>query len=139
MIIKVGKHEVELYDSVQNMGIIRLQKFNKYQMLAIEIGNSFQDYDKRTAKVYEFIKNDLKNEALQELNNRRQTVFNAYNEYTPTGRALAIIVKRIDNTEYTDYSASTLDEILQYLENIGFTYEMALEHIKSVKKKSKQN
>ena len=135
MILTVGKHEVEVFDSIQNMGILRLQKFNKYQMIASEIGNTFADYDARTEKVYKLLQKDMVAEAMQELNNRRQTVFNAFNEFTPTGKAMAILVKRIDKRVYKDYSPNALDEILARLEKIGFEYATAIQTMSDVKKK----
>lgn len=139
MKVECGKHTVELYDSMHSLEIQRFQRFNKYQMNAIEIGSNFEDYDRRTAKVYQFLQKNMVTEAMQELNNRRQAVFNAYNEYTPTGKALAILVKKIDNRLYTDYSSSALDEILSRLDEIGFTYEMTINTVNEVKKKSKRN
>lgn len=139
MKVKCGKHTVELYDSMHNLEIQRFQRFNKYQMNAIEIGNTFEDYDRRTAQAYKFLQKNMVAEAMQELNNRRQTVFNALNEYTPTGKALAILVRKIDDRVYTDYSSSSLDDILKRLDEIGFTYEMTINSVNDVKKKSKPN
>ena len=139
MIIQCGKHEVELYDSMHSLGILRFQRFNKYQMNAIEIGNNFDDYDRRTNQIYKFLHKKMIPEAIQELNNRRMTVFNAFNEFTPTGKALAILVKRIDKRIYSDFNPSSLDEILKRLDEIGFSYEMTIDNLNEVKKKSKKN
>ena len=139
MIVKCGNHEVELYDSMHDLGILRFQRFNKYQMNAIEIGSNFDDYDKRTAKTYQFLQKGMVAEAMQELNNRRMTVYAAFEEFTPTGKALAILVKRIDKRMFTDYSNSTLDIVIKRLDEIGFSYEMAITNLNAVKKKSKRN
>lgn len=139
MIIQCGKHEVELYDSMHSLGILRFQRFNKYQMNAIEIGNTFDDYDRRTAQAYKFLQKKMIPEALQELNNRRMTVFNAFNEFTPTGKALSILVKRIDKRVFKEYNPTALDEILKRLDEIGFSYEMTIDNLNDVKKKSKKN
>lgn len=135
MIVVCGKHKVELYDSIQNLSIGRFQRFNKYQMVAIEIGSNFQDYDKRTEKTYKFLQQGMVAEAIQELNNRRQTVFNAYNEFQPTGKSLAVLVKKIDDRAYQDYSSNALDKIVERLDEIGFTYEMLVNTLNEVKKK----
>lgn len=135
MIVICGKHEIELYDSVQNMNIFRFQKFNKYQMYACEIGSTFEDYDQRTAEVYKFLQKGMVAEAMQSLNNRRQLVFNAFSEFKPTGKALAILVKRIDKRKYTDISSDGLDQVLKRLDEIGFTYEQTIDGLNDVKKK----
>lgn len=139
MIYKHGKHEIELFDSIHNLPILRFQRFNKYQMIASEIGSTFQDYDQRTVKALQFIQKGMKEEAIQELENRRQTVFNAFNEFSPIGKSFAVLVKRIDKTEYDDFSPDNLDRCLEHLERIGLGTINAIESLREVKKKSKRN
>jgi len=91
MIYKHEKHEIELFDSIHDLPILRFQRFNKYQMIASEIGNTFTDYDARMQKTIQFLKKDMKAEAIQELENQRQCVFNAFNEFTPLGKSFASI------------------------------------------------
>ena len=135
MIYKFGRHEIEVFDSIQNLPILRFQKFNKYQMIDNEIGSDFGDYDKRTEKTLAFLQKGMVKEAIQELNNRRQTVFNAYNEYTARGKCFAVLVKRIDDKHYTDYAPDDLDRILEHLNKIGFDVETMVTALVAVKKK----
>ena len=139
MIYKFEKHEIELFDSIHNLPILRFQRFNKYQMQSSEIGNTFQDYDNRTIKIIQFIKKGMTEEAAQELENRRQTVFNAYNEFTPKGKAFAVLVKRINNISYEDFSPDNLDRCIHHLDKIGLGYDTSIEKLTEVKKKSKPN
>jgi len=53
MIFEFGKHEIEIYDNIQDLPILTFQKFNKYQMMASEIGNDFEDYDRRTEYMFQ--------------------------------------------------------------------------------------
>lgn len=135
MIYKFKNHEIEIYDSIQNLPVLRFQKFNKYQMIASEIGNDFADYDKRTEKALAFLHKNMVQEAIQELNNRRQTVFNAYNEFTPIGKSFAVLIKRIDKTVYDMYAPDDLDAIIKHLNDIGFDYETSMNKLREVKKK----
>lgn len=139
MIYKHGKHTIEMFDSIHNLPILRFQRFNKYQMQSIEIGNTFSDYDDRTVKILQFMKKKMYNEALQELENRRQTVFNAHNEFTPSGKAFAILIKRIDDKYYNTFAPDDLDRCLKHLERIGLGFAKSMETLKDVKKKSKRN
>lgn len=139
MIYKHGKHEIELFDSIHNLPILRFQRFNKYQMTASEIGNTFEDYDQRTSKALQFIRKGMNEEAIQELENRRQTVFYAYNEFSPMGKSFAVLVKRIDKTYYEDFSPDNLDRCIEHLEKIGLGNATSIEKLKEVKKKSKRN
>lgn len=139
MIYKHNGHEIECVDSIHNLRILRFQRFNKYQMIASEIGNTFVDYDERTKKVLNFMNKKMYDEAIQELENRRQTVFNAYNEFTPVGKAFAILVTRIDNVRYPSFSPDDLDRCLVHLDRIGVDYETLTKKLSEVKKKSKRN
>jgi len=135
MVYKHGKHEIEIFDSIHNLQILRFQRFNKYQMQSVEIGNSFEDYDQRTMKALQFIKKGMNDEAIQELENRRQTVFNAFNEFTPLGKSFAILVKRIDGVVYDTFSPDDLDRCLNRLNEIGLTNQEAMLKLQEVKKK----
>ena len=139
MIIYVNDHRIELYDNSQNLPILRFQKFNKYMMIANEVGNTFEDYDTRTAKALQFLQKEMVPEAIQELNNRRQAVFNAYNEFSPKGKAFAVLVKKIDDKRYEGISPNELDEVLKHLDRIGLGYLDSMKAISEVKKKSKLN
>jgi hypothetical protein len=135
MVYKFKNHEIEIYDSIQNLPVLRFQKFNKYQMIASEIGNDFADYDKRTEKALAFLHKNMVQEAIQELNNRRQTVFNAYNEFTPIGKSFAVLIKRIDKQVYEMYAPDDLDAILKHLNDIGFNFKTSMIKLREVKKK----
>lgn len=140
MVYKHGKHEIELWDSIHNLPVLRFQRFNKYQMQASEIGNTFEDYDRRSVKAIQFIKKGMADEAVQELENRRQTVFNAFNDFTPMGRSFAILVKRIDSVKYDDgFAPDDLDRVLDHLNRIGLGADTTVEKLSEVKKKSKPN
>lgn len=139
MIIRHKKHEIEVYENTQSLPILRFQKFNKYMMIAGEVGNTFEDYDARTSKALAFLQKGMVAEAMQELNNRRQMVYNAFNEFTPRGKAFAVLIKRIDGKHYSGNSPGELDEVLAHLEQIGLGYVNSMETLNEVKKNSKRN
>jgi len=132
---KVGSHSVEFYDSPETLPIIRYQKFNKFLMIDNEVGSSISDYDKRMQKAIKFLNSDLKPEALKELENNRQNVFNCLSEYTPRNKALVVLVKSIDGKKYHGIDSETLKEVELDLDRIGFTKKMMDEVIDEVKKK----
>lgn len=136
MVYKHGKHEVELYDSIHNLPILRFQRFNKYQMQSIEIGSTFEDYDRLSTRISQFVAKDMKDEALLEMENRRQTVFNALNEFSPVGRCFAILIKRIDAVRYDEgFAPNDLDRVLEHCELIGLGMDVSMEKLTEVKKK----
>ena len=135
MIKKIGKHEIEIYDDIQQMPMKRIQKFNKYSMKANEVGSTFADYDKRTMKTIAFLEKGMTEEAIQELGNRRLTVFNAYQENDISGKAFACLIKRIDKKEYIGSSSGVIEEIYDHLDEIGLSYINSVETLNQVKKK----
>lgn len=137
MIKKLGKHEIEIYDDIQQMPMAKFQKFNKYSMIANEIGNTFSDYEERTARALEFLDKGMVAEAKLELLNRRMTVFNSYNESSPSGKAFSCLIKRIDDVEYNGISPAELDVVEEHLNKIGYPYINSLETLNDVKKKSR--
>lgn len=139
MIVEVKGHKIELFDSAEALPIKRFNKLNKYIMIGSEVGSSFEDYDQRTVKALAFLQKGMVQEAIQELNNRRQAVFNAFNEYDPKNRAFAVLVKKIDNVEYNDISSSGLDKVLENLDNIGLSAYKSFSIMSQLKKKSKLN
>lgn len=139
MIVKVKGHTIELFDNIQNLPILRFQKFNKYMMKASEIGNNFEDYDQRTSKALAFLHKDMVKEAIQELSNRRLTVYNAYNEYSPRDHAFAIMIKKIDDVKYNVLSDDEIDKVLKHLNRIGLSHINSIEKLNEVKKKSNYN
>jgi len=139
MIYKHENHEIELFDSIHDLPIMRFQKYNKYLMQASEVGNTLEDYDEKTLKAVQFLKKNMLAEAIQEFENRRQCVFNALNEFSPQGKAFAVLVKRIDKIEYKDFTPDSLDRCLVHLDKIGLGNATSIEKLKEVKKKSKQN
>lgn len=128
--------KIEFYTNPEELPIRRFQKFNKNMMIDVEVGTTFEDYDERTFKVVAFLRKGMVDDAVKELENRRQTVFNAFEEYSPKHYALALMVKSIDGIECKDMSEEGLDLILDKLNNSGYSEKQLNEDLAKVKKKS---
>jgi hypothetical protein len=135
MLIKQNGVNIELYDGIQSLPIKRFQKFNKYLMMSIDIGNSFEDYDSKLRKARQFVASEMYSDALQELENQRQTVMNSYNEFFPTGFAFAVLVKKIGEKEYNDISPTGLQLVIDKLDEIGYEVGEVFKKASEVKKK----
>ena len=77
----------------------------------------------------------MRGEALKELGNFRQMVYNSFMEYSPRGLALALLVDKIDGEEMRDITATGLQKVLDRLEELGVTYSQASAKVEEVKKK----
>ena len=128
---------VVYYETPQDLPIRRYQKFNKYLMIASEVGETIADYDKRMGRAIVYLKNNDTANAAKELQNCRQGVFNALEEYTPTGLALACMVKSIDGKQYNDLTNEGLNSVLDALNEQGYTRGALVANIERLKKKLK--
>jgi len=135
--IKKGKakHIVKFYDSDRVLPMRRYQKFNKHMMIALGVGDSIEDYARLTSKGVAYLNDGDIQSASIEITNRMQTVYNALQEYSPKGYALAVMVKSIDDVVYESFDEGTLDKIQTRLDEIGFTKQMQDETIDLLKKK----
>lgn len=128
--------EIEFYDNPESLNIKRFQRFNKFVLIDIEVGQTFEDYDQRTHKAVALLRKDMKEEAIRELENRRQMVFNAFEEYSPKHYAFALMVKSINGRVFTDISEKGLDEVLKILDDLGYSQKELNLDLSEVKKKS---
>lgn len=136
---KIKGNEVVFYDNIKTLPIRRYQQSNKYLMIASDIGSDFGDFDKRSMEINEFLQKGMITEAIKTIENRRQAVWNAFQNYNPQGMALAVMVHSINGVEQTDYSDSGLEKVLDKLNDIGFTYGDMISNLSDVKKNSKLN
>jgi hypothetical protein len=103
-------------------------------IIAAEVGNSIEDYDKRMGRALGYLSTEDTKSAIIEITNQRQTLHNALEGYSPSSMALATMVYSIDKRIFEDYEEDTLNEVLDLLDKIGFSQEQLNETIKHVKK-----
>jgi hypothetical protein len=104
--VTIGKHQVTFYDSIRKLPIRRYQKFNKHMIIAAEVGNSIEDYDKRMGRALGYLSTEDTKSAIIEITNQRQTLHNALEGYSPSSMALATMVYSIDKRIFEDYENS---------------------------------
>lgn len=108
-------------------------------MIASEIGSDLEDFDKRNVEIMEFLKKGMLQDAVKTIENRRQLIWNAMNNYNPKQYALALLVHSIDGDLRNDISETGLQETIDKLDALGFSYGDMVDTITEVKKKSKRN
>ena len=106
-------------------------------MIASEVGETIADYDKRMGRAIVYLKNNDTANAAKELQNCRQGVFNALEEYTPTGLALACMVKSVNGKRCNDLTNEGLSAVLDALNKQGYTRGELVADIHRLKKKLK--
>ena len=135
----MSKNKIEYFDSIETCPFKRWQKFNKYLSLASEVGDSPSDMFTRIDRASGYIGAKNNDAAIKELSNLKLTIWNAIQEYSPKGTALAVMVKSINGVECNDITTKGLNDTLNKLNELGVTIGDIKEDSNKLKKKSLKN
>lgn len=111
-------HKVMLYNSIEELPMVRFHKFNKCLLVDAGIGSDLSAFDGHIERVVRYIKNDQREEANKELQNLRQSVFMVLQELSPQHMAFACMVVSIDGEACDDISDEGLRKILETLGDV---------------------
>lgn len=114
---KIGKHEIKLYDSIDDMPIINFQKYNKFLLIDSGVGSDLEDIDLHITKIANYIQND-RSLAIQELQNMRQAMYFVNQEISPRFMAFTALIYEIDGERLTDLTDDNLKAILTKLTEV---------------------
>lgn len=131
--VKIGKHKVLLYNSIEELPIVRFHKYNKMLLVDAGLGSDLEAIDGHIERAVRFIRNDQRKEAAAEMDNIRQTVFMIMQGMSPKHLSFATLVSEIDGKPCTDLSDDGLQKVLDMLSDVPIG-EMTAEH-EAVKKK----
>lgn len=127
---------IEYFESTEDLPIKRYQKFNKYLMLDSDVGSDFNAFNHRIANIKNFVDADLKQEALDEIVNFRQALFNGLNEISPSVNALVALIKTVDGKPFNYNSEKEVQRVIDYMDRSGFSKKDADNLTSEVKKNS---
>lgn len=117
--VKIGKHKLKIYDSIEELPIVRYHKFNKFVLIDAHIGSSIQEFDMHLEKASRYIKNGKMDLAGKELQNLRQNVFFIQNEFSPQLMSLAVLVYSIDGKEVGAPTDENLTAVTKLFESLS--------------------
>lgn len=131
--IQIGKHRVELFDSIDELPIVRFHKFNKYTLVDAGIGSDLNDIDNNLLRVVRHIDRSELDKAKIQVQNLRQSLFNISQGLNIKHLSFMILVYKIDGKEVFDISDENLKKIQKKFQcaNTGFINKI----LESVKKK----
>ena len=132
--LKLGKHKIDFFDSIDSLPFDRFNSFNKYVMLDAELGSDVISFDQKISKIFQFLGKEMTKEATGELYNLRNTYHNVMNENNVRGLAFACLVRRIDGEKVTDFSIDNMRAILDKLSSWGLEIGHVKESNDSIKK-----
>lgn len=131
--VKIGKHTVEMYDTIEELPIVRFHKYQKLLLVDAGIGSDIAAFDQRIEKTRRFLMAGKPEQAQQELENMRQSVFLIQSGVNPKHRAFAALVTKIDGQDCTDIGDDALAAITEKLNDVPESELTA--QLESVKKK----
>lgn len=111
---KIAGHQVEIYDSIDELPILRFHKYNKFMLVDSGVGSDLRDVNNHIGKIQAFLKKDPVL-ASRELDNLRQNLYMITQEMSPKHLAFSALVKSIDGKEVFDISDNNLQRISKQL------------------------
>ena len=131
--VEVGGKRVELYDSIEELPIVRFHKYSKMSLVDAGIGSDITDFDRHIAKAMALAKGKTPADAAVELENLRQSVYFIQNNLSPKYLSFAALVKSIDGRPCEDLSDEGLQKVVDELSQAPHGKMTAL--LDAVKKK----
>lgn len=113
--IELNGHRVQVYDSIDELPIVRFHRYNKMLLVDAGVGSDISDFDSHIERVVRFIRNKDTDNAAKELDNLRQNVYLILQEQGVRDLSFACLVHSIDGEVCEDMSEQGLAEILHTL------------------------
>jgi hypothetical protein len=118
---KIAGHRVEFFDAIEELPVVRYQKFNKMLIVDSGVGSDVSDVDGHLYRATTFIQKGDTTSAMTELSNLRQNIYFVQQNLSPRFLAFAAFVKSIDGKPCDDLSDEGLQRIVDKLsrEKVG--------------------
>ena len=117
--LKLGKHKIEFFESIDSLPFCRFNAFNKYVMLDAELGSDVMAFDQKVGKIFQFIEKGMIDEIRGEMYNIRNTYHNVMTENNIRGLAFACLIRKIDGEPLVDFTSDNLKTVLDRLSEWG--------------------
>ena len=136
--LKLGKHKIEFFESIEIMPFDRFNAFNKYVMLDAELGSDVIAFDQKISKIFQFLNKEMTKNAINEFYNLRSIYHNIMTMNNNKGLAFACLIRSIDGVPFDDYSIENLRSTLKKLNKWGLKMQDVSETSDNVKKKNRK-
>ena len=131
--VKLNGHDVRVYDSIDDLPIVRFHRYNRMLLVDAGIGSEIGDFDNHVERVVRYIRKGDNDNAAKELDNLRQNVYMIMQGQSVKDLSFACLVESIDGVRCDDLSPEGLQKVLHMLG--GATRRELTEAFQSVKKK----
>lgn len=131
--VQIKGMNVELYDSIDELPMLRFHKYNKMLLVDAGVGSDLSDFDRHIEKVIRYLNSPTPNMATVELENMRQNIYFIQSEVSPRHLAFAVLVKSINGKPRNDLSDDGLQQTISLFKDVANSEIIA--HLEAVKKK----
>lgn len=131
--VELNGHKVRLYDSIDDLPIVRFHRYNRMLLVDAGIGAEIGDLDNHLERVVRYIRKGDNENATKELENMRQNVYMVMAGQNTKHLSFACLVDSIDGVQQTDLSPDGLAKVIELLS--GAPREEIDRILASVKKK----
>lgn len=131
--VELNGHKVRLYDSIDDLPIVRFHRYNRMLLVDAGIGSDIADFDSHIERVVAYIRKGDNQNAGKELDNLRQNVYMIMSGQSVRDLSFACLVAEIDGKPQEDLSPEGLQKVLELLG--GATRKELSEVFHSAKKK----
>lgn len=128
----LGK-KIELYDAIEDLPIVRYNKYNKMLLIDAGVGSDIADIDRHIEKAMRYARSRTPELAVTELQNLRQNLYLVQSEVSPRHLAFVVLVKSIDGEPCDDLSEDGLRKTLERIADMPVSKLVAL--LEAAKKK----
>lgn len=133
--LTLNGHKVRIYDSIDELPMVRFHKYNHTLLVDAGIGSEIGDFDAHIERVVRYIRNGDNENAAKELDNLRQNVFMIMQGQSVKDFSFAVLVAEIDGEPQNDISQEGLQKVVELLG--GATKKELADTMQSVKKKNR--
>lgn len=113
--VTLGGHAVQLYDSIDELPMVRFHKYTKMLLVDAGVGSDINDFDRHIERAALYIRKGDNENAAKELENLRQNVYLILQEQSVRDLSFACLVAAIDGKDCADLSDDSLAEVLHTL------------------------
>jgi hypothetical protein len=130
--IELAGVKLKIYDSIDELSIIRFHKYNKLLLVDVGLGDNLNDVDAHILRAMKMVKSDP-DSAIRELQNLRQNIYLINSELSAKNHAFCCLVAEVDGVPFNDFSDDSIKTLLKKIEDAKQTELTA--QIDAVKKK----
>lgn len=116
--LKIGKHRLKIYDSIEELPIVRHHKFSKLMLIDANVGSDISDFDAHLERVFRYIRANKPDMAEKELMVLRQNVFFIQTEVSPKHLAFAALIHTLDGQQNEDLTDEALKALVAKLSDV---------------------